>query len=107
MKIHPSVVTGAIVARVRGPAKAPPTPFNQGRRTPARGSLPGPVDAFESYVRNGLALAGVEVDELDLNIMRVADAIYGPFLTALASADMTGVAAEPDLQPGRAPAEGQ
>jgi hypothetical protein len=35
--------------------------------------------------------------------MRVADALYGPKLRALAAADLTKVWPEPDLDPSRAP----
>jgi hypothetical protein len=35
--------------------------------------------------------------------MRVADALYGPKLRALAATDLTKVWPEPDLDPSRAP----
>ena len=35
--------------------------------------------------------------------MRVADGVYGPRLTALVDADLSGVWAEPDMDPSRAP----
>ncbi|MEX2194503.1 MAG: amidase [Thermoleophilaceae bacterium] len=61
------------------------------------------MDAFESFVRSGLELAGVEVDDTDLAVMRVADGIYGPGMRALAAADLADVWEEADLDPGRAP----
>lgn len=61
------------------------------------------MDVFEQFVRSGLELAGVEVDETDLAVMRVADAVYGPRLRELAAADLAGVWEEADLDPGRAP----
>jgi hypothetical protein len=62
-----------------------------------------PVDALEQYVRSGLELAGDEVDDIDIAVIRAADAVYGPDLAALDAADLTGVLPEPDLDPSRAP----
>jgi hypothetical protein len=61
------------------------------------------VDAFERYVRSGLELAGVPVDETDIAVMRAADAVYGPAIRELASADLLRVMPEIDLDPSRAP----
>ena len=61
------------------------------------------MDAFERYVRAGLELADVPVDDVDLAVMRAADAIYGPGMRALAAADLRDVLPEVDLDPGRAP----
>ena len=61
------------------------------------------MDAFESYVRAGLELAGEEVDDTDLAVIRAADAVYGPEMRALDSADLADVMPEPDLDPSRAP----
>ena len=58
---------------------------------------------FEQHVRAGLELLGYEVDETELAIMRVADGVYGAKLRALIEADLRSVAAEADLDPGRAP----
>lgn len=63
------------------------------------------MDAFEQHVRAGLELAGVDVDDTDLAVMRAADAVYGPAMRALAQADLRDVWVEPDLDPSRAPAE--
>jgi len=54
-------------------------------------------------VRASLEALGYDVDETELAIMRVADALYGPKLRALAAADLTAVWPEPDLDPSRAP----
>jgi len=62
------------------------------------------VDPFESYVRGGLELAGETLDDVELHVMRAADAVYGPQLTALAEADLAGVWQEPAIDPARAPA---
>jgi hypothetical protein len=61
------------------------------------------VDALERYVRAGLELAGEEVDDIDLAVIRAADAVYGPALAALDAADLTHVLPESDLDPSRPP----
>ncbi len=61
------------------------------------------MDAFEQYVRGGLELAGFEVDDVDLAVMRAADAIYGAKMRALAQADLRDAFVEPDLDPSRPP----
>jgi aspartyl-tRNA(Asn)/glutamyl-tRNA(Gln) amidotransferase subunit A len=65
------------------------------------------MDAFEQHVRSGFELAGIEVDELELGVIRVADAVYGPAMRALADADLADVWHEADLDPGRAPSDAQ
>ena len=61
------------------------------------------MDAFEQHVRAGLELAGKEIEDTDLHVMRAADGVYGPKFKALADADLSDVAVEPDLDPSRAP----
>lgn len=61
------------------------------------------MDAFEQYVRAGLERLGVGVDDTDIAIMRVIEAVYGPERDALLAADLAGFAPEHDLDPGRAP----
>lgn len=61
------------------------------------------MDAFEQYVRAGLDLAAVPVDDIDLAVMRAADAVYGPGMRALLAADLRAVMPEIDLDPSRAP----
>ena len=61
------------------------------------------MDSFERYVRAGLELAGEDVDDVDLHIMRAADRIYGSEMRALAEADLRGVLPETDLDPARPP----
>jgi hypothetical protein len=61
------------------------------------------VDTFEQYVRAGLELAGMDVDDTDLAVMRAADAVYGPGFKALADADLRDAPLEADLDPSRAP----
>ena len=61
------------------------------------------MDAFEQYVRAGLELQGFEVDDVDIQIIRAADAAYGPGMRALQEADLRDVWPESDLDPSRPP----
>ena len=61
------------------------------------------MDAFEQFVRGGLAQAGLDVTDTDVAIMRYVDQLFGPELGALLAIDMQGMWPEPDLDPGRAP----
>ena len=62
------------------------------------------MDPFESYIRGGLELAGETVDDVELHVMRAADAVYGPAFAALAAANLAGVWQEPAIDPARPPA---
>ena len=59
---------------------------------------------FDTFVRAGLAQFGVEVDEVELHIIRVAEQMYGPQRDALMAADLSDVAREAVLDPARPPA---
>lgn len=61
------------------------------------------MDAFEQFVRSGLELNGVAVDETDVAIMRVADAVYGTRVRALLGEDLHDVKPELDFDPAREP----
>lgn len=61
------------------------------------------MDAFEQFVRSGLELNGVAVDETDVAIMRVADAVYGSRVRALLGEDLHDVKPELDFDPAREP----
>jgi hypothetical protein len=61
------------------------------------------MDSFEQFARAAIELAGLEMDDIDLAVMRAADATYGPAFAALDAADLTEVRSEPDLDPGRPP----
>lgn len=61
------------------------------------------MDAFEQYVRGGMARAGLPLDDVELDVMRFVDELYGPELADLAQADLRGVWPEIPLDPGRAP----
>ena len=62
------------------------------------------MDTFEQHVRAGLDLAGADVDDTELAVMRAADAVYGAKMRALAEADLSDHWVEPALDPGRPPA---
>lgn len=61
------------------------------------------MDAFERYARAGLELRGIDLDDVELAVMRAAQRFYEPEMTALEEADLTQVWPEPDLNPSRAP----
>ena len=60
---------------------------------------------FQEYARVALARAGIEVDAVDLAVMSVAEAVYGPEREALLAADFSHVTYEHDLDPSRAPSD--
>ena len=72
-------------------------------RVTARTTSFPPVDALETYVRAGLELAGEDADDVDIAVIRAADAVYGPGMRALDEADLAHVLPEPVLDPSRAP----
>ena len=61
------------------------------------------MDSFEQFARAGVELAGLEIDDVDLAVMRAAHASYGPALRALDAADLSEIRTEPDMNPGRPP----
>jgi hypothetical protein len=61
------------------------------------------VDAFEQFARSGMEWMGLEADDVDVQIMRYIDEVFGPELRALMAEDMNGVWPETDLDPSRAP----
>ena len=67
------------------------------------GKLRPHVDPLEQYVRAGLALSGDTIDDVDIAVIRAADAAYGPDMRRLDEADLTHVWPEPDLDPSRPP----
>jgi hypothetical protein len=58
---------------------------------------------FDVFVRAGLAQFGIEVDDVDLQIIRIAEQTYGPQRDALLAADLSDVAREAVLDPARPP----
>lgn len=63
------------------------------------------MDAFEQYVRAGMELADQPVDDTDIAIMRVAEAVYGSRVRALLAEDLREVKPELDFDPTRAPTQ--
>jgi hypothetical protein len=61
------------------------------------------ADQFELFVRSGLAQYGLGVDDVELQIIKAAEAVYGPRRDALLAADLSDVDPEPGLDPSRAP----
>ena len=53
-------------------------------------------DPFERYVTSSFEMLGVVVDDVQLAVMRAADAIYRPQIDALIDADLEGTTPEPD-----------
>jgi hypothetical protein len=60
---------------------------------------------FQEYARVALGRAGIEVDAVDLAVMSVAEAVYGPEREALMAADFSHVPYEHDLDPSRPPSD--
>jgi hypothetical protein len=60
---------------------------------------------FQEYARAALGRMGIEVDEVDLAVMNVAERVYGPERDALLAADFSHVPYEHDLDPSRAPSD--
>jgi hypothetical protein len=60
-------------------------------------------DQFATFVRAALARSGIEADETDIAVIRVADAVYGPDRAALMAADLSSAPTEHDLDPSRPP----
>ena len=60
---------------------------------------------FREYARVALGRVGIEVDEVDLAVMSVAESVYGPEREALMAADFSHVPYEHDLDPSRPPSD--
>ncbi len=61
-------------------------------------------DHFQEHVRLALARYGVEVDEIDIQVITAAEAVYGHLRDALMAADLSHVEAEPWIDPSQPPA---
>jgi hypothetical protein len=61
------------------------------------------AEQFDTLVRVTLGRYGIAVDEVDLAVMRAAEATYGPGRDALIAADLSEVPPEHNLDPSRAP----
>jgi hypothetical protein len=61
------------------------------------------VDAFEQFARGAMQWMGLDADDVDVQIMRYIDEVFGPELRALMTQDFNGIWPETDMDPGRAP----
>jgi hypothetical protein len=61
------------------------------------------AEQFDTFVRVTLGRYGIEVDEVDMAVMRAAEATYGPGRDAMIAADLSAIPPEHDLDPSRAP----
>ena len=59
--------------------------------------------SFDDFVPAGLASLGIEADEVDLAVMRVAHELYWPAIAVLLEVDLGAVAPEPGADMSRAP----
>lgn len=50
---------------------------------------------FEAFVPNGLAMLGIEVDEIELAVIQATHELYWPPIVALYDVDLSGV--EPEV----------
>jgi hypothetical protein len=62
-------------------------------------------EGFQAYARAAWARVGVEVDEVDLAVMSVAEGVYGPGRDALMAADLSEIPREHDFDPSRPPSD--
>jgi hypothetical protein len=62
-------------------------------------------EGFQAYARAALERVGVEVDEVDLAVMSVAESVYGPGRDALLAADLSEIPREHDFDPSRPPSD--
>ena len=62
-------------------------------------------EGFDTFARAAFAQMGVEVDDVDIAVMKVAEAVYGPDRDALMAADLSGIPREHDCDPSRPPSD--
>jgi hypothetical protein len=60
-------------------------------------------DQFESWARDGLALAGIALDDVDLVVMKAIHRDWAPLQEALLAFDFGSVPPEANLDPSRPP----
>ncbi|HEY8639164.1 MAG TPA: hypothetical protein VIL53_01520 [Solirubrobacterales bacterium] len=58
---------------------------------------------FEAFVPAGLASLGIEVDEVDLAVMRATHELYWPAIAGLLELEFSGVEPEPAADLSRPP----
>jgi hypothetical protein len=55
------------------------------------------AEAAERFVVGGLATLGIDADEAEMAVIRVADALYRPLIEKLLADELDGVAPEPGI----------
>lgn len=60
-------------------------------------------DDFETFALAGLRLQGIELEEPDLELLKLVHAILAPSIEALKAADLRSIPPELDLDPSRPP----
>ena len=60
---------------------------------------------FQEYARAALGRAGIEVDDVDLAVMSVAEDVYGPEREALLAADLSHVPTSTTSTPPAPPSD--
>jgi hypothetical protein len=60
-------------------------------------------DDFETFARAGLRLQGVELQDGDMELLKLVHAVLAPSIDALKDADLRTLATELDLDPSRPP----
>lgn len=63
------------------------------------------MKSLEQNAADTLSLSALDATDEDLVLLDLLHSILGPRLAALGALDVTGLAAEPNLDPGRAPRE--
>lgn len=61
------------------------------------------MDHLESWLRGGHGLAGVELTDEEVAVLRVVHGAYSPMLGALDAVDLRDLPIEGDLDPSRPP----
>jgi hypothetical protein len=64
--------------------------------------MPEPGD-FDAFVPDGLASLGIEVDEVEMAVMRATHELYWPAIAGLLEVDFSGVEPETAADLSRAP----
>jgi hypothetical protein len=66
--------------------------------------MPAPGDS-EAFLPAGLASLGIEVDEVEMAVMRAAHELYWPAIVGLLEIDLSSVDPEPAADLSRPPEE--
>ena len=72
-------------------------------RHPTDGANGSEADALERFVRDGLALLGLDVGDDEIAVMTAVDGVYRPLIDRLIEAELDGIEPEPGVDMARAP----